>query len=361
MVSKQEVKDCIKGKPNSKIPLYYWFVDEQFIKKYPEDVKEMKKEYENDILTSFYIPEAQAEEFLINPLYIKRINNKTILKPNEFTDEWGCIFATAKGGVGSNPSRPIIRNLAEWKDYLNNFIPLIDREGGIKYLRNFIMNNPDKYIIADLWRTFYTRIAFLIGMEELFIEIASGGKLFQEMIPVCRDISIELIKVVGEAGVDGVLLDDDWGTQDRLLISPESWRKYFKPGYKEMIDTAHNMGMEVFLHSCGNITELIPEWIDLKLDVLGHLQPFALNLKEIAEKFNGHISFMGGIDIQFNLIKGIPESIREEVRSLIKMFNAFEGRYICSPSNTIMPETPVENVQALFKAMKELSNIENVG
>ena len=357
MITKKDVNDCLNGKKISKAPLFYWFVDEQFIEKYPEDVKEMKKEFVNDILMAFYKPEADADDFLVNPLYIKRPDKDIILRPNEFTDEWGCIFATAEGGVGSNPSRPIIRDILDWKKYLENNFPILEKEGGIRYIKDFIKNNPDKYIIADLWRTFFTRIAFLIGMEEAFMEIASEGRLFQEMIPVLCDFTKDCIKLVGEAGVDGVLLDDDWGTQDRLLISPKSWCKFFKPAYKEMIDTAHEQGLKVFLHSCGNIHDIIPEWIDLNLDVLGHLQPFALNLKEVAEKFNGQISFMGGVDVQFNLINGTTASIREEVSSLMKMFKVFDGRYICMPSNTIMPETPVENVWTLFGAMKEFSQI----
>jgi uroporphyrinogen decarboxylase len=101
---------------------------------------------------------------------------------------------------------------------------------------------------------------------------------------------------------------------------------------------------------------LIPEWIDIRLDVIAHLQAAALDLPAIAATYRGRITFFGGIDVQFNLVNGNRESIREEVQSLMTNFRAFEGRYVASPSNSIMPETPVENVWTLFDAIREFGD-----
>jgi uroporphyrinogen decarboxylase len=117
-----------------------------------------------------------------------------------------------------------------------------------------------------------------------------------------------------------------------------------------MIELAHSLGMEVWMHSCGNITESIPHWIDIKLDVLSNLQALALDLPAIAEAYRGQICFMGGLDVQENLVNGTPETVRAEVKAVFDDFHASEGKYIASPCNTIMPETPVENVWALFEA-----------
>jgi len=75
--------------------------------------------------------------------------------------------------------------------------------------------------------------------------------------------------------------------------------------------------------------------------------------KLIAEAYCGQITFFGGIDVQYNIVNGTRESIREEVRQLMRMFRAHEGKYMASPCNTIMPETPVENVWTLFEAIRE--------
>ncbi len=174
------------------------------------------------------------------------------------------------------------------------------------------------------------------------------------MLADLRDFTIRGIDRIADAGADAVFLADDWGTQDRLQISPAMWRKHFRPAYAAMIDAAHGRGMDVWLHSCGHITELVPEWIDLGLDVIAHLQTAAMDLPALAKAYRGRITFFGGIDVQFNLVRGGRESIRSEVRSLLADFHAHEGRYIASPSNSIMPETPVENVWTLFDAIREL-------
>jgi len=155
-----------------------------------------------------------------------------------------------------------------------------------------------------------------------------------------------------------VFLADDWGMQDRLQISPRSWRKHFKPAYGAMIDAAHARGLDIWFHSCGHITETIPEWIDLGLDVIAHLQTAALDLPAIAQAYRGQITFFGGVDVQFNLVEGARDSIRNEVRSLIRDFRGHDGKYIISPSNSIMPETPVENVWTLFEAIREFGVLE---
>ena len=87
--------------------------------------------------------------------------------------------------------------------------------------------------------------------------------------------------------------------------------------------------------------------------MLAHLQPAALDLPAIADAYRGQITFFGGLDVQFNLVNGNRNSIREEVRTRMTNFHAFDGKYIASPSNSIMPETPAENVWTLFDAIRE--------
>ena len=88
--------------------------------------------------------------------------------------------------------------------------------------------------------------------------------------------------------------------------------------------------------------------------MISPLQTAAMNLPAIAEAYHGQITFFGGVDVQYNLVKGTRESVRDEVRQLVEMFHADEGKYMFSPCNSIMPETPVENVWTLFEAIRTL-------
>ena len=235
-------------------------------------------------------------------------------------------------------------------------MPLIDPRTFAAGIRDTVPSNPDHYVVAPFWRTFYERMYMLVGFEELMMEIATYGELFGRMLSNLRDFTIQGIELIAETGADAVFLADDWGTQHRLQISPTMWREHFRPAYAAMIDTAHAKGLDVWLHSCGNITEIIPEWIDIGLDVIAHLQAAALDLPAIAEAYRGRITFFGGINVQFNLVRGNRESIRREVEALMANFHAPEGRYVASPSNSIMPETPIENVWSLFEAIRKFGN-----
>lgn len=339
MLSKTEMKACLAGEPTPVVPTNLCWFDTKFVQKHEAEVARMREIYKDDFAKSGLLLEKRAPD--------------PELEPGEYTDDWGCLFRAAPDGVGSHPTRPIVKSVDEWEEYKVNKMPLIDHAASVEKINDNVSSNAGRYVVAPFWRTFYERMYMLIGFEQLMIEIATNGELFSRMLTDLFEFTIQGIETMAETGIDAVFLADDWGTQHRLQISPAMWRKYFRPAYSAMIDTAQSKGLDVWLHSCGHITEIIPEWIDIGLDVIAHLQAAALDLHAIAEAYRGQITFYGGIDVQFNLVNGNRESIRREVKSLIDDFHAFEGKYIASPANSIMPETPVDNVWSLFEAVKE--------
>lgn len=339
MLSKAEMKACLAGEATPVVPAYLFWFDGKFVERNRAEVDRMRAKYSDD--------------FVQRGPRLKKRAADPLMEPGEFTDDWGCLFRGAPDGVGAHPTRAIIHSAGEWRDYVAKGMPLIDPATFASGIKEAVAAHPDHYVVAHFWRTFYERMYMLAGFENLLMEIATRGELFSRMLADLRDFTIEGIELIAATGADAVFLADDWGTQDRLQISPAMWREHFRPAYAAMIDTAHARGLDVWLHSCGDITEIIPEWIDIGLDVIAHLQAAALDLPAIAEAYRGQITFLGGIDVQFNLVNGNRESIRGEVASLMENFRARDGRYIASPSNSIMPETPVENVWSLFEAIRE--------
>ncbi len=339
MLTKQEMKACLAGEPTPVVPARMCWFDGKFIEKHRDDVEQMNRTYGDDF--------AQVDATL------KRRAAEPELEPGESTDEWGCLFAAAPDGVGSHPTRPIVTTISQWRTYVAQGMPAIEPGHFEGQARKVVSDHPGEYVLAQLWRTFYERMYMLIGFENLMMEIAEGGELFKAMLHDLRDFTIRGIELLAQSGVDGVFLADDWGTQHRLQVSPATWRRDFKPAYAAMIDTGHSLGLDMWLHSCGHIDDLIPEWIELGLDVIAHLQPAALDLPAIARAYRGQITFFGGIDVQFNLVSGTRASIRDEVKWLMDNFDAHSGGYIAAPSNSIMPETPVENVWHMCEAIRE--------
>jgi uroporphyrinogen decarboxylase len=117
---------------------------------------------------------------------------------------------------------------------------------------------------------------------------------------------------------------------------------------------AHRYGMKVMHHTCGAVRELIPEFIECGLDILQSLQPRAagMNLAELKREFGRHICFHGSMDIQQTLPHGTPSDVRDMA---LRQMEAGKpgGGFIISTAHNIPPETPTENVIALFEAYKE--------
>ena len=138
------------------------------------------------------------------------------------------------------------------------------------------------------------------------------------------------------------------------MISPAMWREFFKDGYAALFREIHSLGMDAFLHSCGNVTAIVEDLIELGLDVLDPVQTSAMNLDELARRFGGRISFCGTIDVQDLLPRARPSEVKDFIRrARDTLGRPFGNGLILAPTNTITPETPLENLQAMFEACHE--------
>jgi len=339
MLTKAQVRACLAGEPTPVVPAWLFWFDGKFVRRHEDQVHQMRRRYVDDWVQV-------GGRLTSRPMEVD-------LAPGEFCDDWGCRFAAAADGVGAHPTRPIVGTVDQWTRYVAEGMPRLEEPAFSEPIRRTTAEHADHYVVAQFWRTFYERMYMLMGFEPLLMEIATDGELFTRMLADLRDFTLRGIEAIADTGADAVFLADDWGTQHRLQISPAMWRKHFRPAYAAMIDAAHARGLDVWLHSCGNITELIGEWIDLHLDVIAHLQPAAMDLPALAGAYRGQITFCGGLDVQRDLVTGTARSIRREVRTLMAAFDAHAGRYLATPANTIMPETPVQNVWALLEAIRE--------
>ena len=135
-----------------------------------------------------------------------------------------------------------------------------------------------------------------------------------------------------------------WQTLNHLIIDTILWNDIFKPWYKILIDECHRLNMHACMHSCGNIISIIPNLIELGLDALHPIQPNAMDQEKVVRKFGSDLTFWGGLDIQHILPNCTAQEVSAECRRLIELFDGPNGGYIASPANTIMPDTPLENI-----------------
>jgi uroporphyrinogen decarboxylase len=164
---------------------------------------------------------------------------------------------------------------------------------------------------------------------------------------------IDAGKVLLGMGVDILWCGDDFGGQSGMLIDPLTWRSQVKPRIRYMFEEFRKVQPDIKIawHSCGSILPIIPDFIELGLDILNPIQPLAKGMEPefLKREYGQDLSFFGGIDVQELLPMGNPQIIKDEVRRRIEILGK-NGGYIIAPAHNIQADTPLENILAFFEA-----------
>jgi uroporphyrinogen decarboxylase len=192
----------------------------------------------------------------------------------------------------------------------------------------------------------------LRGLQEFMMDLIENPAIPTYIMDRLTEIYLEnLRRVLEVAGdrLDMVYFYDDVATQNSLMVSKKMWNQFVRPYHSKIIELAHKYGKPVMYHTDGSVYQLIPEFIDMGVDLLNPLQPDAkdMDLQRIKDEFGSKISFHGGVDIMRTLPKGKPEQVQAEVRNRVNILGKNGGYVLCS-SHHIQPDTPIANVIAMY-------------
>ena len=193
------------------------------------------------------------------------------------------------------------------------------------------------------------------GMEQVVVDIEIEDEAGIAIIDHRVDFYYEYCRRTLEAAdgkIDILCLGEDCGTQNGPLFSPETFNRFFRPRLKRFIDLAHEFGAYAMLHSCGSNRALMPAFVEMGLDIEDAMQPEAAGMdpEEIKNEFGSDLTFCGLISTQETLPYGTVEDCRAEARHRIEVIGR-NGGYIFSPAHCIQPDTPLENVLAIYEAV----------
>ncbi|MGQ9662286.1 MAG: uroporphyrinogen decarboxylase family protein [Kiritimatiellia bacterium] len=198
---------------------------------------------------------------------------------------------------------------------------------------------------------------YLRGTEEIFLDMAMRPEVARAIFAKIRSFYLGYLERILQAAkglIDIVLMGDDFGAQQGMLISPEMWREFLMPGFREYIELIKAHGAVAAHHTCGAVAPIIPDMIRCGLDVLQSLQPEAAGmvLTELKARFGARLCFHGGVSIQRILPFGSPEAIRRHVEEIALLFKDTGGYIFCTAHN-IQADTPVRNIVTLMEAYLE--------
>jgi len=198
---------------------------------------------------------------------------------------------------------------------------------------------------------------YLRGMEQILMDLALQPDLARAVFARIRGFYLTYLERILEAArgkIDIVLTGDDFGSQNGLLVSPDTWRAFIKPGFAEYVALIRSCGAKSMHHTCGSVVDIIPDLIECGLDVLQSLQPEAagMDLARLKPAFGDRLCFHGGISIQRTMPFGTPAEVRAEVRRIADLVKP-EGGYIFCTAHNIQADASVENVRTLVDAYRE--------
>ena len=261
-------------------------------------------------------------------------------------DPWGSLWVRR---TDEHKGQVVFHPLAEWAA-LERYQPPDTAADEIlaAVARRIEENAGQEYTLADgdtLWQRMYYLHGFQATSEDLLVEPERCARL--------RDLILEVIlrrlgRLAELEGLDGVHFRDDWGTQQAPVIRPGLWREFFKPAYAAMFEMVRRSGKHVWFHSDGVIDPIIPDLLQVGVDVLNP-QCNCMPRERLCSLVAGKVCLLGDLDRQWTLPRGTPEHVRAAVRADVDTYGRFHGGLIAR--GEIAGDVPLENVHAMLDEM----------
>ena len=243
----------------------------------------------------------------------------------EYVDEWGNTWArldrTSKGEV--------IRGVLEdWAQLDDLRLPDLANPANFVRVRDVCADpSNDRFRIGGLPGFPFNIARYMRRLERFLMDLLLEPERVVALLRRIEDLLAETMVQYARAGVDAVMFPEDWGTQNALMIRPDTWRQVFKPGFQRLCSVAHDHGIKVFMHSCGKITDIIPDLIETGIDLLQFDQP-TLHGIDVLGRFHGQITFWCPVDIQKTLQTQDEAAIAAEARALIETLGGPDGGFV---------------------------------
>lgn len=252
----------------------------------------------------------------------KETGNGRWERADEWGNTWGRIDPTSKGEV----TKGVLENIADVDDYTFPDYSHAEDYACVKEQRS---QTPDKYVLGYLPGFAFSIARKMRKLDQYLMDLMLEADAMHKLHDRIDDMLADMIRNYADAGVDAVMACEDWGTQEQTLISPDLWKGEFYPRFVRLCGRAHELGIRIFMHSCGKIEAIVPGLMEAGIDVLQFDQPDLHGLDMLAShQEKGKITFWCPVDIQRTLQSGNEEAIRSKAREMLDKLWRGKGGFI---------------------------------
>jgi hypothetical protein len=239
-------------------------------------------------------------------------------------DEWGSTWrrlgGISKGEVAEGA-------IADWSQLAAYRPPDLGLASRYDAARRAFAEAPEKYRIGGIPGCAFNISRYIRRLENFLADCLLEPDRVRALNRLVMDEIEKAVRRWAEVGADAVMFPEDWGTQDRLLVSPETFRRLFRPELERLCGVAREVGLAVWMHSCGAMGAIIPDLIAAGVRVLQFDQPALHGIGHLAAAYGGRVTFMCPVDIQRTLQSHDEGAIRAEARRLVEAL----GRHVSPP------------------------------
>ena len=295
------------------------------------------------------ITDAVPEDFgwsLLPDLPLEKL--PAVYKLGKNRDDFGTLWHVSEEGRAGIPIEfPIARNWENYKDYrwpmFNAGIPKYRLYSG------HMSGTRSDYYARGGWIVFFEQMQQLHGFEATMIDLAEDRKEIYQLRDDLLQFNLEWLDRWLANEYQGLHFADDWGSQASMLISPKKWRAFFKPVYSAMFSKVKAAGLDVWMHSDGNILPIIPDLLELGVNVL-NCQASVIGLEKL-KPFAGKLCFRTDIDRQHVMPFVSPAELKRYIHNLFETLGTPEGGIVAC--GEVIEDVPLENIAAMYEAFEE--------
>jgi len=293
----------------------------------PSDVVRAVLEFDSPPRIGFRLPPPYPNDF-ISAGRVERAPVELEPRGNEvrrWRDEWGVTWAALthfdKGEVVEGA-------IQDWSCLDSYEPPDLGRREDYAEAARVFASERQRFRLGSLPGFTFNIARKIRKLEHYLCDLRLEPERISRLHDIVRAQLLKAIDRLAEAGADGIVFCEDWGTQQSLMVSPAMWREIFRPEFETLAGRAHEHGMYVFMHSCGRMTAIIGDLIECGVNCLLFDQPRLHGIERLGEEFGGRVAFCCPVDIQSTLLTRDREAIRAEARLLIEKLGSGGGGFI---------------------------------